>query len=216
LELKKQKAYIRVFQIACNELLNPNLEKQLNNAGLKFETQGNKYNIEIPYFDEIITMMAPGFSFKSSRGANITLVTKIIILHYINTASGVPLGADRIPYEDIPGCRAYTPVFVSRVAKPLQSAFGHDKHTFLEAGISLGGKEEDFGDASFTLHTLPKVPITFILWEGDEEFPSSVKTLFDPSIPGYLPLEDIVVISKLAATRIIKKAKLKYMDEVIE
>jgi hypothetical protein len=60
---------------------------------------------------------------------------------------------------------------------------------------------------------LPRVPITFILWEGDDEFPPSIKILFDPSITGYLPLEDISVISKLASTRIVKEARLKYSDD---
>ena len=114
----------------------------------------------------------------------------------------------------------YLPVCITslslpkRVLKPLQNAFGYDKYAFLEAGIALGGKEEEYGDASFTLFAFPKVPITFILWEGDEEFPPSVKALFDPSITGYLPLEDIVVIAKLAASRILKTAHKQHSIEM--
>jgi hypothetical protein len=74
---------------------------------------------------------------------------------------------------------------------------------------------EEYGDASFTLHALPRIPITFILWEGDDEFPPLIRTLFDPTIPGYLPLEDIVVISKLASTRILKEARLQQNDDQI-
>ncbi|MCX5799143.1 MAG: DUF3786 domain-containing protein [Proteobacteria bacterium] len=210
LELKKQKVYKKVFENACNALLSSHIEKQLHNAALDYEREENRYTVAIPYFDEVITFKVPELSFISSKGVNITLVTKIILLHYIYTASGTSLGVDKIPYEDIPGCRQYQPVFEKRVTKPLQSAFGYNKYAFLEASIGLKGKEEEFGDASFTLYALPRVPITFILWEGDEEFPPSVRTLFDPSIQKYLPLEDIVVISKLASTRIIKEARLKY------
>jgi hypothetical protein len=128
-------------------------------------------------------------------------------------ASGARLGGELIPYEDIPGLGHYYPVYEKRVLKPLQTAFGSDRYTFLEAGLSLGAKQQEYGDASFTLHALPRTPITFILWEGDEEFPPLVRTLFDPTIPGYLPLEDIVVISKLASTRILKKGRIQHTDE---
>ena len=141
-------------------------------------------------------MTIPGFVFKSGKGSNITLTAKIILLHHIIAASGLPVDADLIPYEDVPGCRAYAPVFDRRVTKPLISAFGFARDAFLEAGMALGGRKEEYGDASFTLQAFPRLPVTFILWEGDEDFPPSMKVLFDRSIHGYLPLEDIVVISE--------------------
>jgi hypothetical protein len=210
LELRKQKIYKNVYEIACKELLNSDCEAQFMNAGIAYEKLPGGFTVEVPYFDEVIALKVPEFSFMSSKDANVTLVTKIIILHYINIANGASLGSDKIPYEDIPGLAGYLPVFERRAAKPLVTTFGFDRHAFLDTGLSLGGKREDYGDASFTLHALPRVPITFILWEGDEEFPPSMKILFDPSITGYLPLEDISVISKLASTRIIKEARLQY------
>ncbi len=166
----------------------------------------------MPFFDEIINIDIPDFSFRSSKNINITLVTKIIILHYMNASSGEPLSGEKITCEDIPGLRGYQPVFEKRAAKPLLSAFGFNGHAFLEAGLGLGGVQEDYGDASFTFYAFPKVPITFILWEGGEEFAPVLKMLFDASIPHYLPLEDITVITKLASTRIIKEARIKYSD----
>ena len=170
------------------------------------------YTVSVPFFNEIINLNIPGFTFKSLKDTNITLVTKIMILHYMNTSSGEPLSGEKITCEDIPGLRGYQPVFEKRAAKPLLSAFGLDRHAFLEAGLGLGGIQEDYGDASFTLFIFPKVPITFILWEGDEEFAPALKMLFDASIPRYLPLEDITVITKLASTRIIKEARIKFSD----
>ena len=170
----------------------------------------------MPFFDEIITINISDLLFKSSKGTNITLVSKIMILHYINTSSGKPLSGEKITYEDIPGLRGYQPVFEKRAAKPLLSGFGSDRGAFLEAGLGLGGIKENYGDAAFTLYVFPKVPITFILWEGDYEFPPALKILFDSSIPHFLPLEDITVISKLASTRIIKQARIKYSDTDIQ
>ena len=213
MEVKKQKTYKTVFEIARDTLVESDYARQCAHAGLKCVQEAGHTTIEVPYFDEIITIHIPQFSFESSRNANVTLVTRIILLHYINNALGVPLSGEKVAYGDLPSCMHYEPVFAKRVLKPLQNAFGYDKYTFLEAGLALGGKEEEYGDSSFTLFAFPKVPITFILWEGDEEFPPSVKALFDPSITGYLPLEDIVVIAKLAASRVLKTANKQHMDD---
>jgi hypothetical protein len=211
--LQKQKIYKKVYEEACERLLGSDIEQQLNNAALKYDTGIGTFTIAIPFFDETISLTVPQIAFRSEKGSNITLVTRIILLHYINTANGKPPGESLAAYEDIPGCRHYLPVFEKRIARPLQAAFGQDKYAFLEAGLALGGKKEEYGDASVTLYAFPRVPITFILWEGDNEFQPLVRVLFDPSITGYLPLEDIVVISKLAATRILKAARKQHMEE---
>lgn len=213
MELVRQKAYHKTFEIACSQLSGLPVEERLQKAGLAFDREGGAYGATIPFFDENIELAIPEFSFRSTRGSNITLTTKIVLLHYIIAASGAPVGSDLITYEDIPGCRAYAPVFERRVTRPLLSAFGFERDAFLEAGLALGGQEGEYGDSSFALQALPRVPITFILWEGDSDFPPSMKVLFDRSIDAYLPLEDIVVISKMAATRIIKQARKSYAEE---
>lgn len=214
MELKRQKTYKGVFDRARDELMESAMEEKFFLAGLRHERNGGALRVHVPFFDETIFLGIPGFTFSSSRDANVTLVSKIIILHYINTASGIPLTGEKVAYGDIPACMHYDPVFEKRVLRPLVRAFGYDRHAFLDAGLGLGAREEQFGDASLTLFAFPKVPVTFVLWEGDSEFPPSAKALFDPSITGYLPLEDIVVISKLAAGRILKTAMKNLAEEV--
>jgi hypothetical protein len=213
MELVRQKAYRKTFEIACSRLAGLPIEERLAAAGLPFRREGDVYNVTVPFFDEEIELTIPAFAFTSAKGSNITLTAKIVLLHYITEASGEPIGTELIPYEDIPGCRAYAPVFDRRVTKPLLLAFGFARDAFFEAGTALGGEKQEYGDVSFTLQALPRVPITFILWEGDADFPPSMKVLFDRSIHSYLPHEDIVVISKMAATRIIKEARKEYAED---
>ena len=212
MELVRQKAYWRTFEMACTRLMEMSLEEQTAKAGLELLRKGSSVRIPVPFFDETIELSIPGFAFESTGGSNVTLTAKIIILHYLIHASGAPFGADLVPYEDIPGCRAYLPVFERRVTKPLLAAFGRARNAFVEAGKALGSKEEEYGNGSFTLHPFPRVALTFILWEGDEDFAPSIKVLFERSTPSYLPLEDIVVVSKMAATRIIKQARRAYVE----
>ena len=211
--LEKQKAYKKVFDLVCEELRNSDLVERLQRASLAYKVENGQYVVGSPFFEETIILEIPRFLFRSEQASNVTLATRILILHYLLKASGQSLGQEKIPYEDIPGCRPYLPVFERRVVKPLMSAFGFDRDLFRAAGEALGSTPESYGDSSFTLHALPMIPLTFILWEGDQEFPPSLKVLFDPSIDTYLPLEDITVLSKLAAVRLIKAARKSYREE---
>lgn len=209
LRLQKQKTYVQVYEIASRRLLAAEpIEDRFAAAAVPCVIREGRGAAEVLFFDETITVEVPELRFSSSRGANVTLATKILILHYLNTASGRTLSGEQAPYEDIPGCRAYLPVFERRAVKPLFNAFGYNRDLFTQAGEALGGTREEFGDASFTLHPFPRVPVTYILWEGDSEFPPSLKVLFDKTVPDYLPLEDITVVAKLAATRLLKAARL--------
>jgi hypothetical protein len=211
--LEKQKTYKKVFDLACEGLRNSNLDERFQMASLAHKIENGRHIVVSPFFDETIILEIPRFSFRSTQASNVTLATKILVLHYLLKASGRPLTQNKISYEDIPGCRPYLSVFERRVVRPLLSAFGFSRELFRAAGDALGGTPESYGDVSFTLHALPMVPLTFILWEGDQEFPPSLRILFDASIDAYLPLEDITVISKLAALRIIKAARKTYQED---
>jgi hypothetical protein len=59
-------------------------------------------------------------------------------------------------------------------------------------GQRLGGTPEKFGDVSFTVRVLPKVPVRFILYAEDEEFGASLKIMFDASIERHFSRIDLI------------------------
>jgi len=75
---------------------------------------------------------------------------------------------------------------------PLVKVFGKDPQGFSLIGQRLGGTLEKFGDVSFTLRVLPKVPVRFILYAEDEEFGASLKIMFDASIERYFRQIDLI------------------------
>jgi hypothetical protein len=75
---------------------------------------------------------------------------------------------------------------------PLAKVFGNDPQGFLQIGQRLGGVPEKFGDVSFTVRVLPKVPVRFILYAEDEEFGASLKIMFDASIEKYFRQIDLI------------------------
>ena len=73
----------------------------------------------------------------------------------------------------------------------LEKLFGSDPEVFLRAGKKMGGSEILYGDKGFALEVFPRVPLAYILWKGDEEFPPRIRVLFDSTIEFHLPLDII-------------------------
>ena len=73
----------------------------------------------------------------------------------------------------------------------LEARYGKNPAAFLRAGRKLGGSEILYGDKGFALDIFPRVPLAYVLWKGDEEFPPRIGILFDSTIQSHLPLDAI-------------------------
>ena len=60
--------------------------------------------------------------------------------------------------------------------------YGHDIYGFREAAEYLEGEFLDMADAAYKLLPFPRIPLYYLLWEGDEEFKPRINVLFDRSI----------------------------------
>jgi hypothetical protein len=86
---------------------------------------------------------------------------------------------------------------------PLVKTFSEDFPGFAEAARALGGSPEKLGDAGITIYAFPFVPLTYVIWKGDEEVSSSGTILFDSSVSYFLPVEDIVIAASFGAYKLI-------------
>ena len=78
---------------------------------------------------------------------------------------------------------------------------------FLSAGQKIGGKIDRVGDSSFVLRTLPRIPILFIYWAGDEELPSKISVLVDESARSHLAIDALWLAIRVSEKRLLKVAK---------
>ena len=208
MEHPKQKNYQQSFDLACSSIQGMNLEEMSRKAGVDYEKGRSGETIRLLLFSEPYQILFPQIEFYSPSKTVVSLVMRILILHYLIRAGGNPLTGKWIAYKDIPGGLLYAGVFARRVTEPLQRRFGNSAKVFKEIGIRSGGQPIEIGDASFILHAFPRVPLQYVLWEGDEEFPASVQLLFDASIDHYLSLEDMVVLGQVTTGRLIHRSKV--------
>jgi len=134
----------------------------------------------------------------------VPLKDKILILHYFTLAKGTPPTGTLVTYKQLPGGVSYFSAFSQRAVKPLVSRFGKEPELLLNIAAKFGGYKADRGDVSVAINAFRYVPITFVLWKGDEEFAPSGNILFDANISDYLSTEDTTVLCETIAWKLVK------------
>lgn len=86
---------------------------------------------------------------------------------------------------------------------PLLSRFGNDFGGFKTVAEALAGEPVDFADAAFRFYPFPKIPLYYLLWEGDDEFRPNMSILFDRSIERHLAADGILGMVNLVSSALI-------------
>ena len=79
----------------------------------------------------------------------------------------------------------------------LLKRYGSDLEGFKQAALKLDGKPLDMADAAFRFRPFPKIPLYYLLREGDKEFQPSLSILFDRTIECHLPADAIWGVIKM-------------------
>ena len=72
----------------------------------------------------------------------------------------------------------------------------------------MGGTKEKYGDVSVRIQAFPKINLTYIFWDGDEEFPAKANVLFDKNIVEFVHEETVVLIAADGLKRLVEAADL--------
>ncbi len=87
---------------------------------------------------------------------------------------------------------------------PLVERYGNDARGFREAGLSLGGRLLSLAsDEACQLWPLPRVPLYYLLWLGDDEFPAKISVLFDRSIERVFSASAIWTLVKVVSRALL-------------
>jgi hypothetical protein len=129
---------------------------------------------------------------------------RILILHYFVGAKGTPATDKLIAYKQLPGGVSYFSAFSQRVIRPLVKNFGITPELLGKTARKLGGREADHGDISVTINAFDRVPITLVLWKGDEEVAPNGNVLFNANVSDYLSTEDVTVLSETLVWKLVR------------
>jgi hypothetical protein len=87
--------------------------------------------------------------------------------------------------------------------QPLLDRYGNNLESFITAAERVGGEGLGMADAAYRFIALPKIPIHYLFWKGDEEFVSRISILFDHSIENHIPVDIIWGLVTLVSDAIL-------------
>ena len=191
------------YKFACEELARiGNIREQCRMSSARYIGPSE---IVIDYLNQPYHIMIPDCKIlREDSGTEAPLRDKILILHYFTGAKSTTTVGKSIAYRQLPGGVSYFPAFSQRAIGPLVKDFGRSPELLRKAAAKLGGRDADYGDVSVTINAFDRVPITFVLWKGDEELAPNGNILFDANICDYLSTEDVTVLSETIIWKLVR------------
>jgi len=200
------RGYELAYKLAVEQLTRiDDIEQQCRQSGARYVEIDSQPVIILEYLNQSyqVTLPQVDITLVDSQ-EEVPIRDKVLILHYLTLARGTPLANKMITFKELPEGANYFPTFSKRTIEPLLDHFGQEPHRLVDAAAKLGGYKADYGDVAVTINAFRYVPITLVLWGGDEEFAPAGSIIFDASISDYLSAEDITTLCETITWKLVK------------
>jgi hypothetical protein len=205
------KAYELAYKLAGEHLAKTvDIEEQCRNSGTELRVKDSQKFVVVQYLNSPYLISVPDGTISAADShEQVPIRDKLLIIHYFNTAKGTPPTNRLITFRELPEGNVYFPTFTKRTIRPIVDNFGQQPQILTAIAERLGGYNVDYGDAAITIPAFRRVPVTIILWRGDEELPPQGNVIFDTNISDYLPTEDITVLCETITWRLVRYSREK-------
>jgi hypothetical protein len=206
--------YEMAYKLAGEQLAKINdIEQQCHKSGALYHEIDSQKVITIKYLDQSYQITLPNIEISlTDSEEQVPIRDKVLILHYLTSAKDNLAANKLITYRELPEGDNYYPTFAKRAIKPLVHHFGQEPQRLIEAAQKLGGRKADYGDMAVTIDVFSRVPITLILWRGDDEFAPGGNIMFDSTISDYLSAYDITMLCETVTWKLINYLRRAYGD----
>lgn len=113
-----------------------------------------------------------------------------------------------VPFRDVRGARPFAPAFEKNVLLPFAMTFSGQTKALQKAAENLGGIRVKQGDAGYILNAFTCIPMQYLFWDGDDEFPAQGNILFDYSVTDFIHVESTVSLAVEGLYRLASEAGL--------
>ncbi len=132
---------------------------------------------------------------------------ELVVLLYLQNASYAPQRNEMITVNELKEKHFFVGIHSLDIQGVLDR-FGNDPQGFRAAAEAIGGRPAAFADVAYTFQPLPKVPVTYLLWLGDEEFKPRLTVCFDRSIEKHFAADGIWALVKRLSFELVTGSDL--------
>ncbi|RPI28331.1 MAG: DUF3786 domain-containing protein [Chloroflexota bacterium] len=160
---------------------------------------------ELDFWGKKILITYPDFIARDAQlGKELSLDAQGVLAYYFLTSDGEPEAGRWVSFADLPGGRFYARAYQGYSGDELVKAFQNDLEQFSSAAGRVGGQPLPLGDRAYAFRALPRVPLSVVYWQGDEDFPASAQVLFDASAGHHLPIDVCAILGGMLAGRLVR------------
>ena len=129
---------------------------------------------------------------------------QLCLLAYLINSQDLPLAGVLVRGEELPSGQFFFRGLHSLPTEKLKGAFGSCPQRLYEALSHFDAEKRSFGDASIELRVFARIPLTIVVWRGDDEFDARASILFDRTASSHLPLDALLTSVRLAVDAIVE------------
>jgi hypothetical protein len=187
------------------DLRNRDVDEILRKPGVGQSPEGNGYELKflnsvyrVDTVSERIAEVDP------EPRRDLTEEFQILLIRYLVSDYAGSLDGKEVSEKDFPGGVSFFQGPHALHVAPIVRLYGDNPEAFEKRGGELGAVAVPYGDKSMRFHPFPLVPVTYVLWKEDEEFPASITLLFDSSISRWFKLDMIFALVLVLTERIVE------------
>lgn len=161
----------------------------------------------IPFFGELCKVSRRDGSITKADDSPVFVEDRLTIMQHLHYYKKTALESTRkVSFREIKEAAVFEKAYEKSSLKPLIKVFSNHLEELRLAGERLQGKRETLGDVSFTLQAFPRISLTYVFWDADEEFPASANILFDNRIADWTHPESVPVLAETGTRKLIEAA----------
>ncbi|MFZ0034039.1 MAG: DUF3786 domain-containing protein [Sedimentisphaerales bacterium] len=170
------------------QLLKLDGQKTAQRAKCRYLLNPERYFIPLLNSEYIVNL--PEKKAVSAEGSSETGFTEeLCILTYLINSQDLPVANKLTMAQSLSGGQFFFRGLHKLAVENLEEVFGQCPERLYEVMDEFGARRCEFGDACIQLYVLPRIPLTIVIWRGDEEFGARASILFDETAAAQLPLD---------------------------
>jgi len=200
---------LKNFQAAiakgAEDLLKMDPEQVALNAKVDYDPETDSYTVPVLRKEFRLERAAGRIHHPSLADEHILGSMTVLLLHYLIGSKQRMLRNKLISYRELPNGMVFYNAFRNLAIDPIAKVFGENIEAFEKRGPELGGHRVNYGEMAFEFFIFPRIPVTYILWTGDEEIPASANILFDLSALEHLHTEDLAEVGEVITHQLVHR-----------
>jgi len=187
---------------------------------LQFDPQETSQRVNCGYSEDLnryfVTFLGIEYSVdidkkrivSESRGGDSVaagFMEQLCILAYLIKSVNVPLSGKLVTGDKLESGEFFFRGPHVMPTSKLEDYFGYSPDTIYSAVKGLKAKKATFGDASVEIAIFDRLPVTFVVWGADDEFPARGSILFDQTATSHLPLDALLAAVDIAVKTLVSK-----------